>query len=95
MYFVQFIKMVYQHGSSEIKRVFKYLKRKGFAIEERKNGYKIVPPNCIGGDFYFTHGTESAYHSLRRDFARMYSVDVTSDTDLQTDPVYTTRTVKI
>lgn len=87
--------MVYQHGSSEIKRVFKYLKRKGFIIEERKNGWKIVPPTCIGGDFYFTHGTESSFHSMRRDFARMYHVDVTSDTDLRSDPVYTTHVVKV
>lgn len=87
--------MVYQHGSSTIKKVFKYLKRKGFTIEERKNGWKIVPPTCIGGDFYFTHGTESAYHSLRRDFASKYYVDVTSDTDLVADPVYTTHLTKV
>lgn len=80
--------MSYQHNSTAIKQIFKNLKIKGFTIEERKSCFKITPPSCIDGTFYFTHGTESAFHSIRRDFARMYNVDVTSKSDLESDPLY-------
>ena len=80
--------MSYQHNSTAIKQVFKNLRLKGFTIEERKSSFKIIPPKCIGGAAYFTHGTESAYHSIRRDFARMYNVDATCKSDLESDPVY-------
>jgi hypothetical protein len=82
------ISMSYQHNSTAIKGIFKNLRLKGFTIEERKSSIKIVPPKCITGIAYFTHGTESAYHSIRRDFARMYNVDVTCKSDLESDPLY-------
>ncbi len=81
--------MSYKHNCPDIKKLFKNLKTKGFVIERRNNGLKIIPPACVGVSPYFTHGTSSAYHNLRRDFASMYHIDITSTCDLTSDPLYT------
>jgi hypothetical protein len=66
-----------QHQSSKMKSVLKELTRLGFSVERNKSGtYKIVPPPNIEGPIYTTHGTESAYHPMRRDFKRMYNVNI-------------------
>jgi hypothetical protein len=81
--------MSYKHNCPDIKRLFKNLKMKGFTVERRNNGIKIIPPTSVGTKPYFTHGTSSAYHNLRRDFASMYRIDITSNCDLRSDPLYT------
>ena len=80
--------MSYKHNCPDIKRLLKNLKTKGFVVEQRNNGLKIIPPACISRTPYFTHGTSSAYHNLRRDFASMYRIDITSRSDLSSDPLF-------
>jgi len=77
-----------KHNSTEIKQLLKILKTKGFVVEQRKVGLKIIPPACIEAGPYFTHGTSSSYHNIRRDFASMYHVDVTSNCNLTSDPLW-------
>lgn len=66
-----------QHQSSKMKKVLTELKRLGFEVNRNKSGtYRIVPPSTIPGPTYTTHGTESALHPMRRDFKRMYNVEL-------------------
>lgn len=66
-----------QHQSKAIKNVITELVRLGFQVERCKSGvYKILPPPSIKGPMYTTHGTESALHPIKRDFKRMYGVDL-------------------
>ena len=66
-----------QHQSSKMKKVLIELKRLGFKVNRNKSGtYRIVPPSTIQGPIYTTHGTESALHPMRRDFKRMYNVEL-------------------
>jgi len=66
-----------QHQSKAIKEVFRELERLGFVINQKKSGtYSIVPPSTINGPIYTTHGTESALHPIRRDFKRLYNVQL-------------------
>jgi hypothetical protein len=66
-----------QHQSSTMKKVLAELKRLGFEVSRSKSGvWKIVPPSTIQGPIYTTHGTESALHPMRRDFKRMYNVQL-------------------
>jgi hypothetical protein len=66
-----------QHQSKAMKNVMTELERLGFNIERAKSGvYKILPPPSIKGPLYTTHGTESALHPMRRDFKRMYGIDL-------------------
>jgi hypothetical protein len=69
--------MTRQHQSSTMKKVLSELLRLGFKVERAKSGvYKIVPPSTIQGPMYTTHGTESALHPMRRDFKRLYNVNL-------------------
>lgn len=69
--------MTRQHQSSTMKKVLSELVRLGFQVERAKSGvYKIVPPSTIQGPMYTTHGTESALHPMRRDFKRLYNVNL-------------------
>ena len=66
-----------QHQSKAMKNVMAELERLGFQVNRVKSGvYKIVPPPTIPGPMYTTHGTESALHPMRRDFKRMYGVEL-------------------
>ena len=66
-----------QHQSKAMRKVMGELERLGFSVTRCKSGvYKIVPPPSIEGPLYTTHGTESALHPMRRDFKRMYDVDI-------------------
>lgn len=68
-----------QHQSKTMKKVLAELARLGFNVEHKKSGsYIIIPPDNIAGPAYTTHGTESAFHPMRRDFKRLYNVDLTS-----------------
>jgi hypothetical protein len=61
-----------------MKKVLAELERLGFSVVRNKSGtYKIVPPPTIYGPIYTTHGTESALHPMRRDFKRLYDVELT------------------
>ena len=66
-----------QHQSSRMKKVLSEIQRLGFEVERAKSGvYKIVPPPTSKGPMYTTHGTESALHPMRRDFKRMYNIEL-------------------
>lgn len=66
-----------QHQSKSMKNVLAELERLGFNIQRAKSGvYKILPPPSISGPMYTTHGTESALHPMKRDFKRIYGVDL-------------------
>lgn len=66
-----------QHQSAKMKKVMAELTRLGFEVNRSKSGtYRIVPPSTILGPVYTTHGTESALHPMRRDFKRMYNVNL-------------------
>ena len=66
-----------QHQSKAVKKVFTELTRLGFTVDRKKSGsYVIVPPTQIEGPIYQTHGTESALHPMRRDFKRLYNVEI-------------------
>lgn len=65
-----------QHNSKTIKAMFKELNRLGFDVHQKKSGtYVIVPPDKKL-PVYSTHGTESAIHPIRRDFKRLYNIDL-------------------
>lgn len=71
-----FYKMPKQHNSKTINKVFKELERLGFNIEKKKSGaYSIIPPKPEQKK-YLTHGTESSYHPMRRDFKKLYDIDI-------------------
>jgi len=66
-----------QHQSKAMKKAFKELERLGFNVTQKKSGsYTILPPSNVDGPIYNTHGTESALHPMRRDFKRMYNVEL-------------------
>lgn len=66
-----------QHQSSRMKKVLAELNRLGFEVIRKPSGtFKIVPPSTIKGPVYNTHGTESALHPMRRDFKRLYNVEL-------------------
>lgn len=67
-----------QHNSKQIKRLFKELEKRGFTISKKsKSGVvKILPPDSVPGPIYSTHATESALHQIRRDFVRIYGVNL-------------------
>jgi hypothetical protein len=66
-----------QHQSKSMKSVLSELERLGFNVNRTKSGvYKILPPPSIVGPMYTTHGTESALHPIRRDFKRLYGIDL-------------------
>lgn len=71
------LKMPRQHQSKQMKTVLVELERLGFNVQRAKSGvYKILPPPSINGPMYTTHGTESAIHPIKRDFKRLYGVDL-------------------
>ena len=73
--------MVKQHKSGSTKALLSELERKhGFSVSEksRRGTIKLVPPKEIEGPPYFTHGTESSYHQLKRDIAKLYKIKVSS-----------------
>ena len=69
--------MVKQHKASSTKALLSELEKKhGFSVSEksRRGTVKIVPPKDIEGPPYFTHATESAFHQLKRDVAKLYKI---------------------
>lgn len=66
-----------QHGTTQMKKLIKKLESLGFVVEKNKNGtYSISPPDHINGPVYKTHGTIRALHPMRRDFKRLYNVNI-------------------
>jgi hypothetical protein len=60
-----------------MKKVLSEIQRLGFEVERAKSGvYKIVPPSTIKAAMYTTNGSESALHPMRRDFKRMYNIEL-------------------
>lgn len=68
--------MVSQHGSKATNDLLKDIKKKGFKVSEKnkKGVIKITPPEGVDGPVYSTHGTESAFHYIKRDFAKLYNI---------------------
>jgi hypothetical protein len=67
--------MVRQHGSTRVSNFLNEIKKYGFEIVKTNKGYQIIPPNK-NLPIYNTHGTESSYHFLRRDFKSLYNFDI-------------------
>lgn len=66
-----------QHQSKAVKQAFKELERLGFTVKQKKSGsYTILPPKHVQGPIYNTHGTESAIHPMRRDFKKLYGIQL-------------------
>jgi hypothetical protein len=67
-----------QHCSKSVRVLLSSLESKGFTVttKTKKGTVKIVPPSTINGPVYHTHATESSLHQIRRDFARLYGVEV-------------------
>jgi hypothetical protein len=65
-----------QHNSKQMKKLLRDLEDMGFTISTKsKSGVvKILPPDSIPGPMYCTHATESAFHQIKRDFAKLYDV---------------------
>jgi len=70
-----------QHNSKQMKKLLRELEDVGFTITKKtKSGVvKILPPSTISGPVYCTHATESAFHQIKRDFAKMYGVSFEED----------------
>lgn len=69
--------MPQQHNPKVMKKLFKELERLGFEVEQKKNGaYVIIPPDKTKPK-YMTHATESSFHPIRRDFRKIYNIDIT------------------
>jgi len=67
--------MVRQHGSTRVQSFFQEIQKHGFTIVRTNKGFRIIPPTK-DMPIYNTHGTESAYHYLRRDFKALYNFDI-------------------
>lgn len=72
------VSMAKQHNSKATNQLLKELKKKGFIVspKSKKGTIKIIPPASIGGPIYTTHGNESAFHPMKRDFARLYNIEL-------------------
>jgi hypothetical protein len=68
--------MARDHGSKEIKSLFKEMERLGFRVEHVKNTYRIYPPRSIQGRIYTTHGTPKAIKAIYSDFRKLYGVEL-------------------
>lgn len=65
-----------QHRSKSMNKLLDVIEEMGFEIVSTKKGMKILPPEDISGPVYHTHGTESAYHQMVRDFRKMYGIEL-------------------
>jgi hypothetical protein len=67
--------MARTHGNPLITEMMKELTRLGFKITRGKSGnYKICPPENLGTEVYFTHGTAKAYKALRAYYRKKYGI---------------------
>jgi hypothetical protein len=70
------MKMARDHGSKEIKSLFKEIERLGFRVEHTKRVFRIYPPKGINGRIYTTHGTPKAIKAIYSDFRKLYGVEL-------------------
>lgn len=68
--------MPQQHRSKAMHKMLDAIEQMGFEIVSTRKGFKLIPPEDISGPVYFTHATESAIHQMKRDFRRMYGVEI-------------------
>ena len=70
--------MTTQHNCKEVKNLLKIIEKKGFSVsaKSKKGSVKITPPQGMSGAVYHTHATQSAIHQIKRDFSRMYDVQL-------------------
>ena len=65
------------HNDKSVKKLFALIRSLGFTIDDRKNGYKITPPQDNENQTpYFTHGTTKCVKPMVRDFRRMYNIEL-------------------
>lgn len=65
------------HNDKAVNRLFRELMRIGFEVTKTKNGsFRIKPPKGVEGPIYSTHGTEKCIKPLKRDFRKMYGIDL-------------------
>lgn len=67
-----------QHGSKAMSKLLDELRSKGFTVgdKSKRGTVRICPPPHIPGPVYHTHATESAFHQVRRDVAKLYKISV-------------------
>lgn len=67
--------MARTHGNPIITELMKELERLGFkVVRGRKGNYKIHPPEQLGSEVYFTHGTIKSYKALRAYYRKKYGI---------------------
>lgn len=71
--------MARNHGIKEFAAVVREIERIGFRVEQTKRGvFKIYPPESIGGQIYITHGTPKSLKAIKKQFSKMYGVELKS-----------------
>lgn len=63
------------HDPKAMRKILRKLIDNKFEVKQLKSGtYKIIPPN--NGPVYHTHGTNSCIPVLRREFKKLYDIDL-------------------
>jgi hypothetical protein len=68
--------MAQRHNSKAVKEQLNKIESLGFTLQRTKKGIQITPPEGRPGPVYNTHVTEAAFHQIRRDFLRLYGVEL-------------------
>jgi len=73
----QFV-MTTQHRCKDVNNLLKQLEKRGFSVssKSKRGGVKICPPLGTAGSVYHTHATQSSLHQIKRDFKKMYNVEL-------------------
>lgn len=67
------------HGIKEFNAFLREIESIGFRVERTKKGvYKMYPPKEIGGRVYMTHGTPMAIKALKKQFPKLYGIELRS-----------------
>lgn len=67
------------HGIKEFRAIIKEVEAIGFRVEQTKRGvFKLYPPESIGGRVYMTHGTPKAIKAIKKQFSKLYGIELKS-----------------
>jgi hypothetical protein len=70
---------VKNHGIKEFNAFLREIESIGFRVERTKKGvYKMYPPKEIGGRIYMTHGTPKAITAIKKQFQKLYGIELKS-----------------